>query len=115
MISNEDIVEIRLDASKFLSWKTFHSYFQRKFGFPDFYGKNINAWIDCMGDLDKPEYGMVKNISIRKGQCVVFKINNIDDLKSQAHDIYMVIIECSASINSERMRNGELPLIFLSF
>jgi RNAse (barnase) inhibitor barstar len=115
MIIDDDIVEIRLNATKFLTWNTFHSYFQRKFGFPDFYGRNINAWIDCMSDLDKPEYGMVKNISIRKGQCVVLRINNIDDLKSQAHDIYMAIIECSAFINRERIISGELPLIFLSF
>lgn len=115
MISNEDIIEIRLDAGKFLTWNTFHSYFHRKFGFPDFYGRNMNAWIDCISDLDKRENGMVTNISIKKGQCVVFKIMNADALKSQAFEIYLALIESSAFINRRRKDAEELPLIFLSF
>mgnify|MGYP001298707782 CR=1 FL=1 len=115
MVAKEDIIEIRLDASKFLTWKTFHSYFQRKFGFPDFYGCNMNAWIDCMRDLDKPEFGMVKTISVNKGQYAVFRILNADTLKSKSPDIYLALIECCAFINRSRVEGGELPLVFLSF
>jgi RNAse (barnase) inhibitor barstar len=106
---------LKINASKILSWNTFHSYFQKIFGFLDFYGRNMNAWIDCMGDLDKPEHGMTTNFSIRKGEYLVIRLVNVDELKVKAHDIYIALLECSAHINNGRISNGEPPLIFLAF
>jgi RNAse (barnase) inhibitor barstar len=105
----------KINASKILSWNAFHSYFQKKFGFPDFYGRNMNAWIDCMGDLDKPEHGMTTNFSIGKGEYLVIRLVNVDELKVKAHDIYIALLECSAHINNGRISTGEPPLIFLAF
>jgi RNAse (barnase) inhibitor barstar len=106
---------LKVDGSKILSWNAFHSYFQKKLGFPDFYGRNMNAWIDCMGDLDKPEHGMTTNFSVRKGEYLVVHLANIDELKVKAHDIYISLLECSAHINNRRISSGEPPLIFLAF
>ena len=46
---------VRIDASRITSWDTFHDVFAKDFGFPDFYGRNMDAWIDCMTCLDDPE------------------------------------------------------------
>ena len=29
-------------------WTSFHEEFKRAMGFPDFYGMNMDAWIDCL-------------------------------------------------------------------
>jgi len=29
-------------------WASFHDVFMHTLGFPDFYGRNMDAWIDCM-------------------------------------------------------------------
>jgi len=34
-----------------MDWETFHDEFQEKMGFFDGYGRNMDAWIDCMGDM----------------------------------------------------------------
>ncbi len=34
--------------SNISSWKEFHEASHVAFGFPDFYGRNNNAWIDCL-------------------------------------------------------------------
>jgi RNAse (barnase) inhibitor barstar len=44
-----------LDAAP---WKTpadFHADAKRELAFPDYYGLNLAAWIDCLGDLDVPD------------------------------------------------------------
>jgi hypothetical protein len=103
-----------MNALRILNWKAFHSYFQRTFGFPEFYGKNIHAWIDCMGDLDKPENGM-STFTIKKGQFLVLRISHVDELKCKAPDIYYALLEYAAYINRNRMMRGELPFLILSF
>jgi RNAse (barnase) inhibitor barstar len=111
---NDQICVVRINGSRILTWQSFHSYFQREFGFPEFYGRNIDAWIDCMGDLDKPENRM-STFTVKKGQMLVFHLTNVDELKSKAPDIYYALMECSAHINRSRMGSGELPLLALSF
>lgn len=32
--------------------KSFHEVFAKTLGFPKFYGRNMDAWIDCMSDPD---------------------------------------------------------------
>ena len=49
---------IKLDTRRIRDWTTFHEVFAEVFGFPSFYGKNMNAWVDCMTYLDDPAAGM---------------------------------------------------------
>ena len=112
--NSDHIISVRIKASKILTWKAFHSYFQREFGFPEFYGRNLDAWIDCMEDLDKPENGM-STFTVKKGQMLVLHLTNVDELKTKAPDIYYTILECSAHINRSRMASSELPLLIVSF
>jgi len=44
----------RVDGSRIHDWASFHDEFNRTFAFPDFYGRNMDAWIDCMSSLDEP-------------------------------------------------------------
>jgi len=39
---------VRVDATHIRDWDNFHDVFADAFGFPDFYGRNMDAWVDCM-------------------------------------------------------------------
>ena len=39
---------VRIDGDRIVDWDTFHNVFTEAFGFPGFYGRNMNAWIDCL-------------------------------------------------------------------
>jgi RNAse (barnase) inhibitor barstar len=52
------MVIVRIDTTKIRDWASFHEVFSEAFGFPDFYGRNMDAWIDCMTSLDDPAAGM---------------------------------------------------------
>jgi hypothetical protein len=49
---------VRIDATSIRDWNSFHAVFKQAMGFPDFYGANMDAWIDCMSYLDDPAAGM---------------------------------------------------------
>ena len=49
------MVEFRLvtfDAQRVVDSATFHDEFAEQLGFPDVYGSNWDAWIDCMTHLE---------------------------------------------------------------
>ena len=44
-------MKIILDGEKVKSRRGLHKYLQRAFGFPDYYGRNLDALYDCLTDL----------------------------------------------------------------
>lgn len=42
---------VKIDGSKIKDFDSFHDEFQMKMGFFEGYGRNLNAWIDCMTDM----------------------------------------------------------------
>ncbi len=45
---------LQIDFQNINTYYDFHNHLQVIFGFPDFYGKNIHALIDCLSDLRIP-------------------------------------------------------------
>jgi RNAse (barnase) inhibitor barstar len=46
-----------LDAARWTTPADFHAEAKRVLGFPDYYGSNLAAWVDCLGDLNVPHDG----------------------------------------------------------
>ena len=44
-------MEVILDCSRFTDRSSAHAYLQAQFGFPDHYGKNLDALYDCLMEL----------------------------------------------------------------
>ena len=105
---------IELDASEIVDWPSFHSVFQKKFGFFDGYGKNMNAWIDCMGSLDDPSPGL-SDVRLARGSTLTLKLLNIVPFKLRCPEIYDALIECTAFINWRYAEANEPPAIALAF
>ncbi len=59
------MIVVRLHSADLMTFGEFHETFAREFGFPSFYGKNMNAWIDCMTSLDNRTTGSRKFIARR--------------------------------------------------
>jgi len=106
-----EIKQVVLDAHRIVDWTSFHSVFANLFGFPPFYGANMNAWIDCMTDLDD-ESGLT-DITVAKGGCVVLQIDNVADFRDRCPEQYEALIECTAFVNYRRVETGGLPILAL--
>ena len=73
----------RIEARNIRDWESFHDEFHRVFGFPGFYGRNMNAWIDCMTSLDCIEDGMT-SIHVSPGAVLGLEIVDAAYLKGTA-------------------------------
>jgi Barstar (barnase inhibitor) len=112
LIGEMDIKIITLPSDKITDWDTFHSVFQEIFGFPGFYGCNMDAWIDCMGYLDEPDSGM-SNVTVAKGGLVIIRVENPSELKKRCPEQYEALVECAAFVNYRCVNAGESPLLAL--
>ncbi|MCI0334229.1 MAG: barstar family protein [Planctomycetes bacterium] len=101
---------VRIDARRIRDWDTFHDVFYHEFGFPGWYGRNLDAWIDCMSYLDDPESGMI--VHGTASDPVVLHIDHIDSLRSE---LYAALIECAAFVNWRRTDVGDAAILCLSF
>lgn len=48
-------MKILLDGKRMTSKKDAHGYLKEVFGFPDYYGENLDALHDCLTELDEME------------------------------------------------------------
>lgn len=91
---------IRIDPHDITGWESFHDVFSRALDFPEYYGRNMNAWIDCMDEF------VTELTLIDLGDC--------RDLKENCPEIVSAITECSAFVNYRRVERGETPEILIS-
>ena len=105
---------VSVDGSKITNWETFHNLFEELLGFPGFYGRNMDAWIDCMTSIDVLEGGLTK-LHVRTGEVMVLCISGVSELKKRCPDIYDNLIESSAFVNWRRIERNVPAVLALSF
>ena len=108
------VSKVSIDCSEIRDWDSFHDVFARAFGFPDFYGRNRAAWIDCMTSLDAPEDRMTE-VHCSPGIVLTMELRNVVEFRERCPDQYAGLIECSAFVNYPRIDVGESAVIALSF
>jgi hypothetical protein len=106
---------IDIDTTKITNWESFHSYFKEKFYFPDYYGNNMNAWIDCMTYIDDPDGIFSVKASLAINDFIVLNILSAGDFMNKLPEIYNALVECSSFVNYRRIEDGDSALLFLSF
>ena len=110
-ISLIQIVNINCDL--ITNWESFHLTFRSVFGFPDFYGNNMNAWIDCMSYIDDKDSGMT-NVIISDSDTLLLNLENSENFKKRCIDIYFELLECVAFVNCRNIERNSGVMIAVS-
>ena len=104
-----DIYSKNLDEE----YRNFHTKMAEIFGFSDFYGKNLAAFIDCLSDLriyKGEDIEPMVRYSLNKDECILLNIKNLlkisDDLRSK----FLLAIE---QVNV-RHRISKIPTILIN-
>jgi hypothetical protein len=105
---------VTIDTTEISDWSSFHDVFARELGFPDFYGRNMNAWIDCMTSLDSPDDGLTKVHAPESG-VLVLNLEGMREFSKRCPELSCAIEECSAFVNWRRIEVGEPPVLVLSY
>jgi len=108
------VTTVKIDCARITDWPSFHAVFAEAFGFPEFYGKNISAWIDCMTSLDAPEDGMTK-VHCAPGTALTLQLDHVREFRRKCPEQYAALIECSAFVNWRRNESKESSVLALSF
>jgi hypothetical protein len=105
---------VRLDCNRILDWDSFHSVFAEVFGFPDSYGRNMNAWIDCMSYLDEPDAGM-SSVSVPTGGVLRLQLDGVREFTARCPDQYADLIESACFVNWRRSSEGNGAVLAIAF
>ena len=102
---------IKIPTAEITGWASFHDVFQRVLGFPSFYGRNMDAWIDCMTGVDG-DAGMT-SVTVPPGDVLILEIEDPFDFKERLPEQYDALIECSSFVNHRRTEVGDPPVLAL--
>ncbi len=105
---------VAIPTNRIHDWASFHDVFAEAVGFPSFYGRNMNAWIDCMTSLDDPDAGMSR-VHVRNGGVLTLQLEDVDDFAARCSEQYAAIVEASAFVNWRRIEQGGVAVVALSF
>ena len=104
---------VRLETSKISNWDSFHATCREALGFPDFYGMNMNAWIDCLTYLDEGD-GMSR-FHLAPGEKLHIEITDTELFSSRLPEIFSTLIDCTAFVNDRYVAAGKPPALSLVF
>src|SRR5262245_24250664 len=91
-----------LDATAITDWASFHDASRAAFGFPDFYGRNMDAWIDCLTDLDD---GMSR-FSLPPTETLTIEVRGAHDFFVRCPEIAVALAECVSFVNFRNLETG---------
>ena len=97
--------------SQITGWDSFHDTFAKELGFPEFYGRNINAWIDC---LTYENDGMTA-YPVPPGDILTLQLLDCREFRARCPEIYEALIDCTAFVNWSRIELGDRPILALSY
>ncbi|AVU30528.1 barstar family protein [Serratia marcescens] len=98
-----------VDFSEINTDDEFHDEMNRVFGFPDFYGNNFNAFVDCLNSLRFPDDGMT-SIHLDKDEYLLMKINGMHSLSDDIRYNFLLAVE---AVNKGAISFGDEALILL--
>jgi hypothetical protein len=113
MQSGKFMAMARLNAEVIIDWQSFHEACREAFGFPDFYGMNMNAWIDCLSYLDEGD-GMSR-FHLAAGEMLHVEIPAAESFNARLPEIFGALVACSAAVNRRYVEAGKPPALSLVF
>ena len=100
---------INLDFLAIKNTDELYDSLSKKLGFPDFFGRNINALIDCLSGLRYPEEGMI-SVNVSNKGCLSLNISNF----SQSTELLKnIIIFSVGAVNKRYAEKGLEPALLL--
>jgi len=97
---------IELETKDVTDWKSFHATLKEALGFPDFYGRNGNAFIDCLTYDDD----MMSVVPPRAGGLLAIKLKDSVDFYARCPEQFEALVAWIAAVNDRRAESGTSPV-----
>ncbi len=93
---------VAIDLSGVDDAQALHLLFAEVFDFPDHYGRNWDAWIDCMGAV------------LGQGEVLTLRLLGVAGFAKQCPKLHVAFLECTAHVNARHPEPGG-PALVLAF
>lgn len=100
-----------LNGRTLTTWDGFHRASREAFGFPDFYGNNLSAWIDCMSGLRDDD--QMTRFHLEDDAVLEIVVDWSGTLAKAAPEILRALQECVAEVNLRCAEAGQSPVLTL--
>lgn len=100
-----------LNGASIVGWDSFHAECQKVFGFPEFYGHTMDAWVDCLSYL-RDEDGMTR-FRLKPNEVLEIVVKDAAAMRTSVPDLLDEITFCIAGINERYEDYGEKPALAL--
>lgn len=105
------MAEVTLEGAQILDWLSFHRQSARVLGFPDFYGQNMDAWIDCLTYLDEGD-GM-SSVVLEGDERLHITVMDSEVWAFVAPEVFRGFLKGVASVNQRYRERGQTPRVSL--
>jgi hypothetical protein len=107
---------VAIPIERITDWESFHDVFAEVLGFPDYYGRNLDAGIDCVTYADDAEADMIDPALIATpGNVLTLELGMLGNLAERCAEQYDALLDCSAFVNWRRIETANRPIVALSF
>lgn len=104
---------IDISVTEITDWDSFHDVFAAALGFPDFYGRSMDAWIDCLTSCDEDD-GLA-SVVVGPGDVLTLQLDDARAFAERCPEQYAALIECAAFVNWRCIEVGDRSILALSF
>ena len=104
---------IEIPTSSISDWRTFHDVFAQTLGFPEFYGRNMDAWIDCLTYRDDDDG--LSDIIVQGGDVLTLQLDEGTTFRNRCPDLHDAIVDGVAVVNLRRIEGGMRPIVALAY
>jgi hypothetical protein len=105
------MASVTLLTDKITDWNSFHEECASAFGFPEYYGRNMNAWIDCMSYL--PDEDGMTRFQLKVDEQLLIRVPGFPEFTSRVPDVCAAFLECAALVNQRYIDTGDMPRVAL--
>jgi Barstar (barnase inhibitor) len=107
-------LQVIIECERITDAASFHDVFAETFGFARYYGRNMDAWIDIMGDLADP-IGAQSAVRVSKDGVLLLYCTHTAAFRQRCPSLYADLVECTAFVNRRRIAAGTGVMIALAF
>jgi hypothetical protein len=100
---------VTLDTKAINDRASLHTVCQEAFGFPDFYGRNGDAFIDCLSHLD----GDMSRFTLKAGETLIVELPDAYEFGKRAPEQAAALLGWIGDVNARSIERGEPPRVLL--
>ena len=102
---------VRIDGAEITDSASFHSVCRLAFGFPDYYGCNMDAWVDCLSYLRDDDN--MSAFHLDDDEVLRIELAHADQMRKNAPNVYDEMMFCIEGINERYADYGEVAALEL--